>query len=90
MNNVLEILWNEFICPKIERNMQREEVIESLTFLNRNEKLLNDRLNDEEKELFEKYRDCVNELRYYNELDAFIYGVWLGSGVTSAGAFNGK
>lgn len=89
MSNLLETLWNEYICPKLEKNIQREEVIEALALLSRNEKALNERLNDKEKELFEKYRGCADELRYYNELDAFISGVWLGSGVTSE-ALNSK
>ena len=45
--------------------------------------LLN-RLNDEEKEIFEKYSDCSNEMHDITEREAFVKGFTIGAQIIIA------
>ena len=59
---ILEELWYGNISP-CERDFKRGSTYsELLGYIVRHEKDLQKRLNDEEKEIFEKFTECTNEM----------------------------
>lgn len=61
-------------CAKLD-----DETKELLVLLNRNEEKLIATLSDEQKETFEKYKDCNREISEICERQAFITGFKLGA-----------
>ena len=50
-----------------------------MKLLNRNEEKLISTLSDEQKETFEKYKDCNREISEISERESFIKGFQLGA-----------
>ena len=61
-------------CAKLD-----EEMKELLGLLNRNEEKLIATLSDKQKETFEKYKDCNQEISEICERNAFLNGFRLGA-----------
>lgn len=61
-------------CAKLDDGMK-----ELLGLLNRNEEKLISTLSDEQKETFEKYKDCNQEISEICERNAFLNGFRLGA-----------
>ena len=61
-------------CAKLD-----DEMKELLGLLNRNEEKLIATLSDEQKETFEKYKDCNREISEISERNAFLNGFRLGA-----------
>ena len=81
---MLEELWFGNVRPN-ERNFYRQKEFEKiLGLLTRNEKALIDSLNEAEKEIFEKYRECCDELSMLSECEIFIKVFQLGAGFIMA------
>ena len=77
--NILEDLWFGNISPW-ERPFKKDcAYSELLTLIVRHYDDLVERLNDEEKEIFEKYADCTTEMRDLTEREAFVKGFTLGA-----------
>ena len=77
--NILEDLWFGNISPW-ERPFKKDgEYSELLTLVIRHQDDLKSRLNDEEKEIFEKYADCSTEMHDMTEREAFVKGFTLGA-----------
>lgn len=76
--NVLEELYFGNIMP-FERDVHwTGKYKDLLQYISRHEKELTAGLTDEQKTIFEKYRDCTKEVQMKTELEAFILGFKLG------------
>ena len=76
---ILEELWYGNISP-CERDFKRGSTYsELLGYIVRHEEDLQKRLNDEEKEIFEKFTECTNEMYGIAEREAFVRGFTLGA-----------
>ena len=77
--SVIEDLWYGNIAPR-ERDIQRSSdyanVLERIVQL---EADLYARLNDEEKEILEKFVNCTNEMCCISEREMFVQGFLLGA-----------
>ena len=76
---VLEEFWYGNIYP-IEGLFHRQRKFDKiLNLLNKNEEKLLDSINDTEKELFQKYKTCNDEILQITECQTFIKGFKLGA-----------
>ena len=77
--NIIEDLWFGNISPW-ERPFQKGGAYsELLTVVVRHQEDILGRLNEEEKEIFEKFCDCTNEMHDLTEREAFVKGFTLGA-----------
>ena len=77
--NILEDLWFGNISPW-ERPFKKDSAYaQLLALVIRHQDDLLKRLNDEEKEIFEKFSECSNEMHDLTEREAFIKGFTLGA-----------
>ena len=77
--SILEDLWFGNISPW-ERPFKKDSAYaELLALVLRHQEDLLGRLNDEEKEIFEKYADCTSEMHDLAEREAFIKGFAIGA-----------
>ena len=79
MRKTLEELWHGNVVPQTKQFNRGTWYDEALKMLCKNEDKLNALLGDKEKEVFEKYRDCKDELDQYTKEDIFITGFRLGA-----------
>ena len=77
--NILEDLWFGNISPWERPFKKDSEYAELLTLIARHYDDLCGRLNDEEKEIFEKYTDCTVEIHDLTEREAFVKGFTIGA-----------
>ena len=77
--NILEDLWFGNISPWERPFKKNSAYLELLTLIARHYDDLIGRLNDEEKEIFEKYDDCTGEMHNLTEREAFVKGFTLGA-----------
>ena len=76
--SVLEDLWYGNIAPwerEIKRSSEYADVLERIVQI---EADLHARLNDEEKEIIEKFMNCTNEMCCISEREMFVRGFTLG------------
>ena len=77
--SILEEIWFGNVHPG-ELNMKKHNPYkELLALMIRHQDDLLPRLNDEEKEIFEKYADAASEMYSYTNLAAFVSGFTLGA-----------
>ena len=75
---IFDELWYGNISP-CERGFKLGSTYpELLGYIVRHEEDLKKRLNDEEKEIFEKFTECTNEMYGIAEREAFVRGFTLG------------
>ena len=79
MRKILEELWHGNITPQTKRFDRSTRYDTALKMLCKNEDKLNALLDEKEKEIFDKYQDCKDELDQYTEEDIFITGFRLGA-----------
>lgn len=77
--NTLEDLYYGNLFPHEKCAKLDDEMKELLGLLNRNEEKLTGTLSDEQKETFEKYKDCNQEISEICERNAFLNGFRLGA-----------
>ena len=77
--NILEDLYYGNIVPNEKCARLDDEVKGLLKLLNRNEEKLTATLSEEQKETFEKYKDCNQEISEIGERNAFLNGFRLGA-----------
>jgi hypothetical protein len=77
--NILKELYYGNIVPTEKCAKLNSEVTELLKLLNRNEEKLTATLTEEQKENFEKYKDCNREIFEICEREAFLNGFRLGA-----------
>ena len=77
--NTLEDLYYGNLFPQEKCSKHDDEVKEILKLINRNEEKLTATLSEEQKDTFEKYKDCNREISEISERESFIKGFQLGA-----------
>lgn len=77
--NTLEDLYYGNIVPNEKCAKLDDEVKELLKLLNRNEEKLTATLSEEQKDTFEKYKDCNREISEISEREIFLNGFRMGA-----------
>ena len=77
--DTLEDLYYGNLFPHEKCAQLDDEMHAMLGLLNRNEEKLTAILSDEQKETFEKYKDCNREISEICERNAFLNGFRLGA-----------
>ena len=88
--NVLEDFWNGNINPQEESKKYNREIKNLLTLMGRNRDALSITLTDEQREVLEKYDDCVNEMYGLIEVAIFSYAFRLGGRLMLATLLGGN
>ena len=78
MKSILAELWYGNIDPQVDATRDNKEVKNLLGLMMQNREKLCEKLNDEEKEILEKYDDCQIEMNSLIEREIFRYAVSLG------------
>ena len=79
MISIFEELFYGNICPNTDCRSQDKETKQLMGYIaDHHDKLLST-LNDQQKEILEKFDDCYNELTDINERDIFVYAFKLGA-----------
>jgi hypothetical protein len=78
MKSILEELWYGNICPNTDCRSKDKETKELMGYIADHHHDLSATLDDKQKELFEKFNDCYDELTDINEREIFVYAFRLG------------
>ena len=76
MRSILEELFYGNINPNCRSNDNRTK--ELVSYIAKHSESLNKTLSDKQKEIFEKFNDCYDELTDINEREIFVYAFRLG------------
>ena len=76
--NTLEVFWYGNINPQEESKEHNRAIKELLNLMGRNRETLSSTLTEEQREVLEKYDDCVNEMYGLIEVVIFSYAFRLG------------
>lgn len=79
MISILEELFYGNICPNTDCRNYDKETKQLMGYIADHHDNLLSTLNDQQKELLEKFDDCYNELTDINEREIFIYAFKLGA-----------
>lgn len=79
MRSILEELFYGNICPNSDCRSHDKETKQLMGYIADHHDNLLSTLNDQQKELFEKFDDCYNELTDINEREIFAYAFKLGA-----------
>lgn len=79
MRSILEELFYGNICPNTDCRSHDKETKQLMGYIADHHDNLLSTLNDQQKELLEKFDDCYNELTDINEREIFSYAFKLGS-----------
>ena len=78
MRSILEELFYRNICPNTDCRSHDKETKQLMGYIADHHDNLLSTLNDQQKELLEKFDDCYNELTDINEREIFSYAFKLG------------
>ena len=78
MRSVLEELFYGNICPNTDCRSHDKETKQLMGYIADHHENLFSTLNDQQKEILEKFDDCYNELTDINEREIFVYAFKLG------------
>ena len=78
MKSILEELFYGNICPNTQCRSKEKETKELMGYIADHHDALMAELNDKQRETFEKFDDCWDELTDINEREIFIYAFKLG------------
>ena len=78
MRSILEELFYGNICPNSDCRSHDKETKQLMVYIADHHDNLLSTLNDQQKELLEKFDDCYNELTDINEREIFSYAFKLG------------
>ena len=78
MRSILEELFYGNICPNTDCRSHDKETRQLMGYIADHHDNLLSTLNDQQKELLEKFDDCYNELTDINEREIFSYAFNLG------------
>ena len=77
MRSILEELFYGNVCSNTEcRGKDTKQLME---YIADHHSALNETLTDKQKEIFEKFNDCYDELTDINEREIFVYAFRLGA-----------
>lgn len=78
MRSILEELFYGNICPNTDCRNHNKETKQLMCYIADHHDNLLSALNDQQKEILEKFDDCYNELTDINEREIFSYAFKLG------------
>ena len=78
MRSILEELFYGNICPNTDCRSHDKETKQLMGYIAGHHDNLLSTLNDQQKEILEKFDDCYNELTDINEREIFSYAFKLG------------
>ncbi len=84
MRSILEELFYGNICPNTDCRSQDNETKQLMEYIADHHDNLLSTLNNQQKELLEKFDDCYNELTDINERELFTYAFKLGARIMLA------
>ena len=84
MRSILEELFYGNICPNTDCRSHDKETKQLMGYIADHHDNLLSTLNDQQKEIFEKFDDCYNELTDINEREIFAYAFKLGARIMLA------
>ena len=79
MRPILEELFYGNICPNTDCRTQDNETKQLMGYIANHHDALLSTLNDQQKEILEKFDDCYSELTDINEREIFAYAFRLGA-----------
>ena len=79
MKSILEELWYGNVCPDVMMGKMSAEKKELAQHIVTHYEKLNSLMNDEQREVLEKYDACQNELIMISEKTIFTYAFRLGA-----------
>lgn len=79
MRSILEELFYGNICPNTDCRSRDKETKQLMGYIADHHDNLLSTLNDQQKEILEKFDDCYNELTDINERVIFLYAFKLGA-----------
>ena len=82
MRSVINELWHGNVCPQTDSRNNSPEMKELMEYIARHHADLLKTLNDEQKEIFEKFDDCWSEYMSLAEAAIFEYAFKLGMRIT--------
>lgn len=74
MNDIISQLWYGHLEPIADFGKNNDELKDLYSLLARNADVIQNRIGDDLKGLFEKYNECVNECSRLSEREAFCDG----------------
>ena len=84
MISILEELFYGNICPNTDCRSHDKETKQLMGYIADHHDNLLSTLNDQQKEILEKFDDCYNELTDINEREIFAYAFKLGARIMLA------
>ena len=78
MKSILEELFYGNVCPNTDCRSRDKEVKDLMAHIANHHSSLNETLTDKQKEMFEKFNDCYDELTDINDREIFVYAFRLG------------
>ena len=84
MKSILEELFYGNICPNTDCRSHDKETKQLMGYIADHHDNLLATLNDQQKEILEKFDDCYNELTDINEREIFAYAFKLGARIMLA------
>ena len=84
MRSILEELFYGNICPNTDCRSHDKETKQLMGYIADHHDNLLSTLNDQQKEILEKFDDCSNELTDINEREIFAYAFKLGARIMLA------
>lgn len=78
MRSILEELFYGNICPNTDCRSNGNETKQLMGYIADHHDTLLSTINEQQKEIFEKFDDCYNELTDINEREIFVYAFKLG------------
>ena len=79
MKSILEELFYGNIYPNTHCRSKSREVGQLMEYIVDHHDALNSTITDKQKEVFEKFNDCYDELTNINEREIFVYAFKLGA-----------
>ena len=79
MRSIIEELFYGNICPNTDCRTQDNETKQLMGYIANHHDALLSTLNDQQKEILEKFDDCYSELTDINEQEIFAYAFRLGA-----------
>ena len=79
MKSILEELFYSNVCPNTDCRARGEQTKQLMGYIADHHASLLYTLTDKQKELFEKFNDCYDELTDINEREIFVYAFRLGA-----------
>ena len=84
MRSILEELFYGNICPNTDCRIHDKETKQLMGYIANHHDNLHSNLNEQQKEILEKFDDCHNELTDINEREIFTYAFKLGARIMLA------